>query len=115
VIELILAALLAAAVVVFVAVPFLRTYERPQAGEPAEEVLAAAEERDRALAELRELEFDHRTGKVTDEDYRALVQSLRRRAARTLANGDALPGRTPEGPSEQQFSAHSPPSGRRDR
>jgi cytochrome c-type biogenesis protein CcmI len=113
--ELILAALLAAAIVVFVAVPFLRASERPQAEEPGEERLAAAEERDRALAELRELEFDHRTGKITDEDYRALIQPLRRRAAQTLANGDPLPGRTPEGSSEQHFSALSPPSGRRDR
>ncbi|HEV2713298.1 MAG TPA: hypothetical protein VGU26_09385 [Gaiellaceae bacterium] len=113
--ELILAALLAAAVVVFVAVPFLRAHEPPRAEEPAEEMLAAAEERDRALAELRELEFDHRTGKITDDDYRALVQPLRRRAAHTLANGGSLPGRAAEEPPQQQFSAHSPPSGRPDR
>ena len=30
---------------------------------------------------LRELEFDHRTGKLSDEDYRALVGPLRRRVA----------------------------------
>ncbi len=28
---------------------------------------------------LKELEFDHRTGKVSDEDYRALVAPLARR------------------------------------
>jgi len=64
-----------------------------------------AEERDRALADLKELEFDHRTGKITDEDYRALVQPLRRRAARTLQNGVSLPDGTAEQPSEQPFSA----------
>ena len=99
-----LGALLAAAVVVFVAVPFLRADEAPAPAEPAEDALAAAEARDRALAELKELEFDHRTGKITDEDYRALVQPLRRRAASTLANGAALPGRTPEQAPEQHFS-----------
>lgn len=114
-IELLLGALLAAAVVVFVAVPFLRANEPPEAAEPAEGALVAAEERDRALAEIRELEFDHRTGKITDEDYRTLVQPLRRRAARTLANGNALSAQTPEHASEQQFSAHSLPSSRRDR
>ena len=43
-----------------------------------------AEERDRALAALKELEFDHRTGKIGDDDYRALVGPLRREAAAAL-------------------------------
>jgi hypothetical protein len=43
------------------------------------------EERDRALAALRELEVDHRTGKVSDEDYREVHGSLRRQAAAALA------------------------------
>ena len=111
-VELLLGALLAAAAVVFVAAPFLRAAEPPRAAEPAEVELVAAEERDRALAELKELEFDHRTGKITDEDYRELVQPLRRRAAQVLANGNALPARAAEEPSEQQFSASSLSSGR---
>ena len=114
-IELVLAALLAAAVVVFVAVPFLRA-EAPQSlPEPRQDDLAAAEERDRALAELKELEFDHRTGKITDEDYRALVQPLRHRAAETLGNGAALSGKTAETSSEQRFSERSLRSSRSDR
>jgi hypothetical protein len=43
--------------------------------------LELVEERDRALAEL---EFDHRTGKVSDGDYRELIGALRRRAVETL-------------------------------
>jgi hypothetical protein len=113
-IELLLGAVLAAAVVVFVAVPFLRAHEPPARAEPGEDALVAAEERDRALAELKELEFDHRTGKITDEDYRALVQPLRRRAAQTIANGKSLSAQTPEQVPEQQFSEHSFPSSRRD-
>ena len=42
------------------------------------------EERDRALAALKELEFDHRTGKVDDADYRELVGPLRQAAAVAL-------------------------------
>jgi cytochrome c-type biogenesis protein CcmI len=114
-IELLLAALLAAAVVVFVAVPFLRAHEPEPVAEPEQEALAAAEERDRALAELKELEFDHRTGKITDEDYRALVQPLRRRAAQSLENGTPLSGEAAEEAPEQQFSESSLPSGRPDR
>jgi hypothetical protein len=112
--ELVLAAVLAAAVVVFVAIPFLRAHPPAPDVEPAEAALVAAEERDRALAELKELEFDHRTGKITDEDYRALVQPLRQRAARTLTNGASLSERTPEPSGEQHFSARSSPPSRRD-
>jgi hypothetical protein len=43
--------------------------------------LALAEERDRALGALKELEFDHRTGKISDEDYKAALPPLRRRVA----------------------------------
>jgi hypothetical protein len=114
VIELVLAALLAAAVVVVVALPFLRDDEPEPVAEPGQDTLAAAEERDRVLAELKELEFDHRTGKITDEDYRALVQPLRRRAAHGLRNGTALPVETPEPSSEQQFSSGSLPASRSD-
>ena len=114
-VELLLGALLAAAAVAFVAVPLLRGGEPPPSEEPAQETLVAAEERDRALAELKELEFDHRTGKITDEDYRALVQPLRRRAASSLANGATLPRGTAEHPSEQHFSEGSASSSRSDR
>jgi hypothetical protein len=113
--ELLLGALLAAAAVVFVAVPFLRAGETQAPDEPAQDALVAAEERDRALAELKELEFDHRTGKITDDDYRTLVQPLRRRAATTLANGAPLPAKTAEHPSEQQLSERSAPNSRSDR
>jgi len=89
-----LAALLAVGLVLFVARPFLR---EPGAADDALETpgedelrrLALAEERDRALQALRELEFDHRTGKVSDEDYRALVGPLRRSAAEALRAVDA--------------------------
>ena len=88
-VALVLAALLAVAVVVVVAGPFLRepTPENDRLDErsPLEQrQLALAEERDRALAALKELEFDHRTGKVSDDDYRALLGPLRRRAAEAL-------------------------------
>ena len=84
-----LAAVLAVACVILVALPFLRDPEArdDRLDEPDElerRRLELAEERDRALADLKELEFDHRTGKVSDEDYRALVGPLRSRAAAAL-------------------------------
>ena len=86
---LIVGAVLAAACALYVALPFLR---EPQAtddrldepGELERRRLALSEERDRALAALKELEFDHRTGKISDEDYRLEVGPLRRRAAEAL-------------------------------
>ena len=86
---LLVGALLAVGCVVLVAFPFLREPApaddrllQPDAAQQRR--LAAAEERDRALSALKELEFDHRTGKVSDDDYRDLVRALRQRAAETL-------------------------------
>jgi hypothetical protein len=86
---LVLGAGLALLVVFFVARPFLRepTPESDVLDEPSElerRRLELVEERDRALAALKELEFDHRTGKVTDDDYREQVGPLRRSAATAL-------------------------------
>ena len=87
---------LAAVVVVLVALPFLREPEasddRLDAPSAAEEArLALVEERDRALAALRELEFDHRTAKITDEDYRREIGPLRQQAAAALRALDTGP------------------------
>jgi hypothetical protein len=89
IVALVLAAALTVGCVVAVALPFLK---EPAAGSDqfaapdaaARRQLEFAEVRDRALATLKELEFDHRTGKVSDEDYRALVGPLRRDAAQAL-------------------------------
>jgi hypothetical protein len=93
-----LGALLAIACVVLVALPYLRepaaaddTLDQP--GELERRQLDLSETRDRALAALKELELDHRTGKVSDEDYRTLVGPLRREAADALR---ALEPRTSE-------------------
>ncbi|HEY2074268.1 MAG TPA: hypothetical protein VGG88_11895 [Gaiellaceae bacterium] len=88
-IALVLGAVLAVLVVLAVARPFLRepaaandSLDEP--GQLERRRLALAEERDQALYALKELEFDHRTGKISDEDYRRLVGPLRRSAAEAL-------------------------------
>ena len=88
-VALVLGALLAAACVVVVALPYLREPEAAQdvleePGELDRRRLELAERRDRALSALKELELDHRTGKVSDDDYRSLVGPLRREAAEAL-------------------------------
>jgi hypothetical protein len=90
---LLIGAIVAIASVVLVAVPFLREpvaaddrLLHPDAAQQRR--LARAEERDRALDALKELEFDHRTGKVSDDDYRAQIGPLRQRAAAALREAD---------------------------
>jgi hypothetical protein len=90
---LVLGVALAAAAVLVVGLPFLR---EPQAADDRldaptaddERWLALVEERDQALGALKELEFDHRTGKITDDDYRRDVGPLRRAAAAALRRLD---------------------------
>ena len=91
IVTVVVAAAVALACVLFVARPFLAEPEAVGAadrldepGELERRMLELAEERDRALAALKELEFNHRTGKVSDDDYRELVGPLRRRAAAAL-------------------------------
>jgi hypothetical protein len=106
-VTLLVAALLGIVAVLLVALPFLREpsteddrLDAPTHGE--EERLALVEERDRALAALKELEFDHRTGKIGDHDYRELVGPLRRAAAASLRALERYGARmeTPELPPE---------------
>ncbi|HUF02027.1 MAG TPA: hypothetical protein VMN35_06350 [Gaiellaceae bacterium] len=98
---LVLAALLAITAVVAVALPFLRDPEPisdtlVELGEHERRRLAQLEARDRALAALKELEFDHRTGTISDDDYRTLVGPLRREVARTLRDDASHAGSTAE-------------------
>ncbi|CAN5739575.1 hypothetical protein BH20ACT14_BH20ACT14_18530 [soil metagenome] len=103
---LLFAALLAVACVVAVALPFLREPE-PESDSLDElddrerRRLELLEARDRALAALKELEFDHRTGTISDEDYRTLIGPLRREAATSLQDlerdGDTLAPRPEQG------------------
>jgi hypothetical protein len=99
---LVLAAI-AIAAIVLVALPLLR---EPSSADALDVVtdemrarLEAAERRDSALAALSELEFDHRTGAVSDEDYRAQVGGLRRAVADALAEAAESP--RPPGPAPE--------------
>jgi hypothetical protein len=86
---LVLAALLAVVCVVAVALPFIREPEPEsdslhELDEDERRRLELLEARDRSLTALKELEFDHRTGTISDEDYRSLLGPLRREAATAL-------------------------------
>ena len=86
-------ALLVGVAVVAVAWPFLS----PERGRPVDRLSEAdrtrielLERRDAAYAALRDLEQDHRTGKITDEDHAVERGRLRTEAAEVLRELDAL-------------------------
>lgn len=98
---LVLAATLAVVCVVAVALPFIREPEPEsdvldELDEHERRRLELLETRDRALSALKELEFEHRTGTISDEDYRALLGPLRREAAEALRalDGEGRPPRS---------------------
>jgi uncharacterized membrane protein len=74
--------LLVLACITVVALPLARRVDSDVVA--SSEALEALEDRDRALAALRELEFDHRAGTIGDDEYHALVGVLRARAAEAL-------------------------------
>jgi hypothetical protein len=85
----VLAAVLAIACVLAVALPFIKEPEpeSDRLDEPDEAErrrLELLEARDRSLAALKELEFEHRTGTISDEDDKALLGPRRREAAEAL-------------------------------
>jgi hypothetical protein len=82
--------ILALALVVWIVGAPLRAGPRAaeEAAELEREQLEAA--RDAKYREIRELELDHRTGKLSDEDFRALDRQLRAEAAVILRRLDRL-------------------------
>ncbi|HEX4680306.1 MAG TPA: hypothetical protein VH210_13995 [Gaiellaceae bacterium] len=107
---IVLGVAVAAGAVLLVAWPFLREpvadddrLDAPSAREA--QWLQLLDERDRVLGALKELEFDHRTGKIGDEDYGSQIGPLRRAAAAALRaidryRDEMTPFEIPDLPSE---------------
>jgi hypothetical protein len=90
--ELLLILAVVAGLVLFISAPLRR------ASPPAEEPVGVAEleaAREAKYRELRDAELDHRTGKLSDEDYAELDTALRAEAIEILRaldhSGEALP------------------------
>jgi membrane protein implicated in regulation of membrane protease activity len=85
---------LAAVVAVVLARPLTRGGDRGERQDSTriEELRAAKEAKYR---EIRDAELDHRMGKVSREDWRAVDRDLRGEAIEILRELDRLEGRTP--------------------
>lgn len=90
--SLLLALALFILVAAFVARPLMDKRRRSNGSAPADELVAR---REAVLIELRDLDFDHSTGKVNDDDYAA-------QRARLVANGTEV---------LRQLAALKPPAG----
>ena len=113
-VALLLAATLTVACVIVVALPFLREPDPDkdvldELDEDDRRRLERLETRDRALSALRELEFDHRTGTISDDDYREQIGPLRREAATAL---QALERDAPEQQEQSPDEKGRPTGGR---
>jgi hypothetical protein len=89
IVDLLVIAVLVAVVVAVIAGP-LRSRATTEAGEDAERAeLEAA--RDAKYREIRDAELDHRTGKLSEADWRAADRALRAEAMEILRRLDELP------------------------
>jgi hypothetical protein len=86
--------LLAALVAVAVTVPLRRRGEQERRDETRIEELGAAKEA--KYREIRDAELDHRMGKLSQSDWRAVDRELRGEAIEILRELDHLEGRAPE-------------------
>ncbi len=87
---IIIAIVLSAAALFIVAYPILvKSKEaQPSTSSAREQLVARLASRDAAFQALRDLNFDHRVGKVTDEDFSVFEANLKETAADALANLD---------------------------
>jgi hypothetical protein len=91
-----------AAVVVFVTRPLMRAAAGPLRSGSAEAQVELADleaAREAKYREIRDAELDHRTGKLSREDYEALDRSLRAEAVEILHAMDGM---------NDQPAAHAP-------
>ena len=85
---------LAGLVVLVVAGPLRRPESEPEREEARIQELEAAKEA--KYREIRDAELDHRMGKLSEADWRALDRELRGEAIEVLQQLDRLEGRRPE-------------------
>jgi DNA-binding IclR family transcriptional regulator len=89
-VEPLLVILALGAVVLLVGWPFLRTGAGRAADQDADRIADLLAARESTYRQIRELELDHRTGKLSREDFRAQDRALRARAIEILRELDTL-------------------------
>ncbi len=97
--DVVIVAVVLAAVVVFISAPFRRTPAlggagangaAPGANAVASDIAELEAARDAKYREIRDADLDHRTGKLSDPDYEALDGTLRAEAIEILHQLDSI-------------------------
>lgn len=88
--EALLVVLALAAVALIVGWPLLRSGTGRGADRDADRIADLLAARESTYRQIRELELDHRTGKLSREDFRAQDRALRAHAIEILRELDAL-------------------------
>jgi membrane protein implicated in regulation of membrane protease activity len=96
---------LAAVVAALLARPLIRGDRAERQDSTRIEELQAAKEA--KYREIRDAELDHRMGKVSREDWRAVDRDLRGEAIEILRELDRLEGRSPEPEAARPADGHS--------
>lgn len=94
-----LVALAAGAAVAFLGAPLGRGRGPERIEEPTDDV--ARDDRDAVYGALRDLEHDHETGKVSDDDYASMRQELRARAAALIRGEQTSQASAPAAPTPE--------------
>jgi hypothetical protein len=84
--SMVLGIVLAAALIIFISQPLRRSRRVLQTGSDLDTLLA---QRESLYTQIRELDFDHATGKITDTDHSHLRAQLVKEAAEVLRRIDA--------------------------
>jgi len=90
-VDVVVVLVVVAAVTVFVSAPLRRV--RTAEGGAASEIAELEAAREAKYREIRDAELDHRTGKLSDEDYEAIDGTLRGEAIEILHRLDSIGGR----------------------
>jgi Na+-transporting methylmalonyl-CoA/oxaloacetate decarboxylase gamma subunit len=92
-VEVVLVLVVLAAVLWLVAGPLRRGVAEQRAAEESAEHAELEALKEAKYREIRDAELDHRTGKLSDADYRRLDRELRAEAVELLKRLDELEGR----------------------
>jgi Na+-transporting methylmalonyl-CoA/oxaloacetate decarboxylase gamma subunit len=92
-VEIVLVLIVLAVVLWLVTAPLRRSQSARVAAEESAEHAELEALKEAKYREIRDAELDHRTGKLSDADYRALDRQLRSEAVELLRRLDALEGR----------------------
>ena len=90
---MILVLVVAAAVLWLVSSPLRRSHADRQAAEETAEHAELEALKESKYREIRDAELDHRTGKLSDADFRIVDRQLRAEAVELLRRLDVLEGR----------------------